>query len=115
MRRCLEIGLPLDEIRDAGDELIDRAVQWIHYGGRERLTVGEVAERAGVAVARVEQIARASGRAGERGSDDRLFEQEDVSTMSMIGLVMLLPPRKVRSGSVSRWVSLVAAATTCRA
>jgi adenylate cyclase len=85
VRRCLEIGLPLDEIRDAGDELIDRAVQWIHYGGRERLTVGEVAERAGVAVARVEQIARASGRAGERGSDDRLFEQEDVSTMSMIG------------------------------
>lgn len=85
VRRCLEIGLTADEIRQAGDDLIDRTVQRIHSGDGERLTMQEVAERAGVPAARVELIARAGGRLTGSDTDEPIFEEEDVATMATIG------------------------------
>lgn len=85
VRRCLEIGLTVDEIRDAGDELIDRAVQRIHIGDDEQLTLADVADRAGVPASRVEQIARASGRLVGQGLDEPIFSEHDVEAMLTIG------------------------------
>jgi adenylate cyclase len=85
VRRCLEIGLTVDEIRDAGDELIDRAIQRIHDIGDQRLTLADVADRAGVPASRVEQIARANGRLVGPGLDERIFSEHDVEAMSTIG------------------------------
>ena len=88
VRRCLDIGLTVEEIRDAGDELIDRAVVRIHYGGGERLTTAEIAERSGIPVSQIELIARASGRLLEDGSDEPVFEEDDLAGMSMVGIAI---------------------------
>ena len=81
VRRCLEIGLTVDEIREAGDDLIDRAVQRIHAPDDERYTITDVAERAGVPVSQVERFARASGFRLP-GTDERIFGEHDVALMS---------------------------------
>lgn len=87
VRRCLEIGLTVEQIRGAGDELIDRAVQRIHDVGDQRLTLADVADRAGVPASRVEQIARANGRLVGPGLDERIFSEHDVEAMSTVGPV----------------------------
>lgn len=83
IRRCLEIGLTVEEIREAGDDLIDRAVQRVLGGGDERFTITDVADRAGVPLSRVEEISAAIAGAGP---DDRIFNERDVAMMSAIGL-----------------------------
>ena len=82
VRRCLEIGLTVDEIREAGDELIDRAVLRIHAVDDQHLTIAEVADRAGVPVSQVERFARASGLAGAWGSDEQILGEYAVGAMS---------------------------------
>lgn len=85
VRRCLEIGLTVEEIRDAGDDLIDLAIPLILPGGNEQLTVGELAERSGVSVSRVEKVARATGRFSKSGPDEAVFSELDVASMSIVG------------------------------
>lgn len=85
VRRCLEIGLSVEEIRDAGDDLIDRAVQRVLAGGVEQLTLADAAERADVSLPAAEQIARASGIA-VAGLDERLYSERDVAVISTVGL-----------------------------
>lgn len=85
VRRCLEIGLTVDEIRDAGDDLIDLAIPLILPGGNEQLTLNEVAERSGVSVSRVEKVARATGQFSRGGHDEAVFSELDVSSMSVAG------------------------------
>ena len=85
VRRCLEIGLTVEEIREAGDDLIDRAVQRVLAGGVEQFTLADAAERADVPLRQVEQFARAGGIAGA-GLDERLFSERDVALISTVGL-----------------------------
>lgn len=82
VRRCLQIGLTVDEVRAAGDELIDRAVQQIHAVDDEQLTIAEVAERAGVPLSQVERFAQASGLAGAWGPDEPILGEYAVDAMS---------------------------------
>lgn len=84
LRRCLDIGLTVDQIRGAGDELIDRAVQQIHSDGLEPLTMAEVAERADVPVSEVEQIARTTGRIVGEGIDEPTFTERDVEVVATV-------------------------------
>lgn len=85
VRRCLEIGLTVDEIREAGDDLIDRAIPRILPSGDEQLTLAEVAERSGVPASQVEKFAQASGRLSGRRLDEPVFSEFDVATMSIVG------------------------------
>jgi adenylate cyclase len=85
VRRCLEIGLTFDEIRDAGDDLLDRVIPLILPGGTERLTLDELAERSGLSVSRVEKVARATGRFSRNGRDEAVFSELDVASMSIAG------------------------------
>ena len=87
IRRCLEIGLTVEEIREAGDDLIDRAVQRVLGSGDERFTMTDVADRADIPLSRIEKISAASAIAGAgAGPDDRIFDERDVVMMSTIGL-----------------------------
>ncbi len=84
VRRCLDIGMTVDEIREAGDELIDRAIQRILTGGPEELSLAEVAERAGVSPGQAAQIARASGIA-RTGPDEQRYSERDVDLIATVG------------------------------
>lgn len=85
IRRCLEIGLTVDEVRDAGDDLIDRVIPRILPIGDEQLTLAEVVERSGVPSSQVEKFAQAMGRLSGSPADERLFSEFDVAAMSIIG------------------------------
>jgi adenylate cyclase len=85
VRRCLEIGLTVDEIRDAGDDLIDRAIPLILPRGNEQLTLDALAERSGVSASRVEKVARATGRLSGSGRDEAVFSELDIASMSLLG------------------------------
>jgi len=85
LQRCLDIGLTVDEIREAGDDLIDLAVQRLLAGGEESFTIAEVADRAGVPLLRAEQIARASG-IDRPGLAERYYSERDVGLISTVGL-----------------------------
>jgi adenylate cyclase len=85
VRRCLEIGLTVDEIRDAGDGLIDQAIRLIIPSGNEQLTLDELAERSGVSISRVEKVARATGRFSGSGRDEAVFSELDVGSISIVG------------------------------
>ena len=85
LRRCLELGLTVDEIRGAGDDLIDLAVQRLLAGGEETLTIAEVASKAGVPLLRAEQITRASGINGPAVAE-RCYSEGDVALVSTVGL-----------------------------
>jgi adenylate cyclase len=84
IRRCVEIGMTVEEIRDAGDDLIDRAVQRVLGGSVGQFTLSEVAARAGVSVRQADQIARATGIAGA-GPDAVLYGERDVELISAVG------------------------------
>lgn len=85
IRLCLAIGLTVDEVREAGDDLIDWAIPRILPTGDEQLTLTEVVERSGVPSSQVEKFAQATGRLAGRAFDERLFSELDVAAMSIVG------------------------------
>jgi adenylate cyclase len=80
VRRCLEIGMTVEEIREAGDDLLDAAVRRTHAVGDQDLSAADVAERADVPVSYVDRFARASGLAAP-GPHGYTFAEHDVAVM----------------------------------
>lgn len=78
VRRCLELGLTVEEIQDAGDDLLDRAVQRILSGGRDSLTIAQVAERTSAPLSEVTRIAKAIG-IDDTSSEACPFNEGDVA------------------------------------
>ena len=81
VRRCLEVGLTVDEIRDAGDDLIPHAIDATLRGGREQLTLAEVADRAGIDADMLAAFGRATGFASTTQTQ-RVWDEEDVASMA---------------------------------
>ena len=81
VRRCLEVGLTVEEVRDAGDDLLPRAIDAVLRGGREQLTLAEVAERAGVDADMLDAFSRATGFASTTQTQ-RVWDEEDVASMA---------------------------------
>ena len=83
LRRCLQLGMTVGEVRDAGDDLIHRAVDTILRRGQEQLTLGEVAERAGIDGDALAAIARATGFTGAN-QDQPVWSEDDVASMTAL-------------------------------
>jgi len=81
VRRCLHLGLTLDEIRAAGDDLIRHAIDAIHRRGDEQLTIAEIGRRAGLDNATIAMIAHATGFAGI-SEHRRVWNEFDVGAMT---------------------------------
>jgi len=83
VRRCLELGLTVEEIREAGDDLVPCAVDAIFRRGQEQLTLAEVAERAGLDDDTLAAIGRAMGFGGA-SRDQRVWNEDDVASMATL-------------------------------
>jgi class 3 adenylate cyclase len=83
VRRCLDVGMTVEEIRQAGDDLVPLAIDAIFRVSREQLTLAEVAERAGVDDETLAAIARATGFAGPN-RDQRVWNDDDVASMAIL-------------------------------
>ncbi len=83
LRRCLELGLTVEEIREAGDDLVPRAIEEIFRGGREQLTLAEAGRRAGLDDDTLAAIARATGFIGPN-RDRPVWDDEDVAIMASL-------------------------------
>lgn len=77
---CLEIGLTPEEIRGAGEDLVERAINRLFEFGDEHLTQSEIADRAGVPLALVRRLRRASGFA-DPDPHERNFNEHDVEAL----------------------------------
>jgi class 3 adenylate cyclase len=80
LRRCLALGMTVDEIREAGDDLLEWALDLVYTGGREQLTFHEAAARAGLPAEQTRRIASATGIGAEL--DARVWDDDDVRSMA---------------------------------
>ncbi len=83
LRHCLELGMTVDEIREAGDELVPATVDAMFRQGREQLTLDEVADRAGVDEEMLDALARATGFSGA-DREQRVWDDDDVPWMEVL-------------------------------
>lgn len=92
VRRCLDIGMTPDEIRAAGDDLLEVAIQRVYAPGDTPLTLAEVTRRAGIPASHVEQIVRAAGPTMPNLSEPA-FNEDDVTLIALLGQALdLLGP-----------------------
>lgn len=83
VRRCLELGLTLDEIAEAGEHLVDRAVQRLFVAGDEHLTLEELAAKADVPMSVARQFVQIGGIEGP-AFDPRRYGANDVAVLSSL-------------------------------
>ena len=81
LRRCLGLGVTVDELRAAGDRVLPVAVDAIFRGPGEQLTLAEAAARAGLDDQLTEAIGRATGFAGARG-ELRVWNDDDIEALA---------------------------------
>ena len=72
--------MTVDEIGEAGDDLLERALDVIFAGGREQLTLREAAARAGLPDEQMKRFAIATGVGA--ALDARVWNDEDVRSMA---------------------------------
>ncbi len=85
LRYLLELGATMEDLDGARDDLPFLATALSLRPGRERLTLAEVARRAGAPLDKATRIWRTSGLAAP-GPDDRVYSEADVE---LVGIVLL--------------------------
>jgi adenylate cyclase len=83
LRLVLELGGTVEEIREMGDEVALLPSHLALRPGRERLTLAEAAERAGVPLDTAARVWRAFGLP-HPGSNDRICTEADVEVLGIV-------------------------------